>query len=67
MANIPAKSNLMAGENTDAVSSEDVPQTDGAVRRTCGHIIGVGVEASASDVGQVASKYPQRLVVICCP
>lgn len=58
------KSHLVTGENTDAVSGEDVPQTDGAVRRACGHVICVGMETSASDVGQVTGEYPQRLVVI---
>lgn len=57
----------MTSEDADAVSIEDVPEADGAVRRPRGHVIGVGVETSASDVSQVTGKHPQRLVVICRP
>lgn len=60
-------SDLVAGEDAHAASVQDVPQSDGAVRGTGGHVVGVGVEAGASHVGEVTGKYPQWLVVICCP
>lgn len=60
-------SDLVAGENADAVSSQDIPQPNGAIRRPCGDVVGVGVEAGASDISEVPRKHPERLVVICCP
>lgn len=60
-------SDLVAGENADAVSSQDIPEPNGAIRRPCGDVVGVGVEAGASDISQVPGKHPQRLVVIRCP
>lgn len=43
-------SDLVTGEDADAVSVQDIPEPDGAIRRPCGDIIGVGVEAGASDI-----------------
>lgn len=43
-------SDLVTGENADAVSAQDVPKSDGAIRRPRGHIVGVGVEAGAGDI-----------------
>lgn len=40
----------MTSEYADTVSVQDVPEADGAIRRPCGHVIGVGVETGASDV-----------------
>lgn len=44
------QSDLVTGEDADAVSVQDIPEPDGAIRRPCGHIIRVGVEAGASDI-----------------
>lgn len=63
----PVHSDLMTSENADTVSTEDIPEADGAVRWPCGQIVSVGMKTSASDISQVTSKYSQRLVVICCP
>lgn len=41
---------LMTSEYTDTVSTQDVPEADGAVRRSCGQIIGVGVETGTRDI-----------------
>lgn len=57
----------MTGENANTVPSQDVPQTNGTIGRASGHVVGVGVEARAGDVSQMARKYPQRLVVVCGP
>ncbi len=57
----------MTGEDADAVSIQDVPDSDGAIGRPRGDIVGVWVEAGAGNIGEVAREYPQRLVVICCP
>ncbi len=43
-------SDLVTGEDADAVSVQDIPEPDGAVRRPCDDVIGVGVEAGASDI-----------------
>lgn len=45
-----SRTDLMTSEYTDTVSGQDVPEADGAVRRSCGHIIGVGVETGTSDI-----------------
>lgn len=60
-------SDLVTGEDAHAVSIQDIPESDGAVGRTRGHVVGVGVEAGASDISEVARKHPQRLVVVRCP
>lgn len=44
-------SDLVTGEDTDAVSAQDIPEPDGAIRRPRDDIIGVGVKAGASDIG----------------
>lgn len=44
-------SDLVTGEDADAVSVQDIPEPDGAIRRPCYDIIGVWVEAGASDIG----------------
>ncbi|TNN71203.1 hypothetical protein EYF80_018551 [Liparis tanakae] len=49
------------------LSGGDVPESDGAVGGTRGHVVGVGVEAGARDIREVARKHPQRLVVVRCP
>lgn len=57
----------MTGEDANTIPSQDVPQPNGAIGRAGGHVVGVGVEAGAGDVSQMAGKYPQRLVVVCGP
>ena len=57
----------MPGEDADTVPGQDVPEPDGAVRGARGHVVGVGVEAGAGDVRQVAGEHPQGLVVVCGP
>lgn len=58
---------LVTCEDANTVSVQDIPQPDCAIRWTRGHIIRVWVEAGASDVRQVTSEHPQRLIVICNP
>lgn len=57
----------MTSEDSDTVSIEYVPEADGAIGRPSGHVVGVGMEPSAGDVGQVTGKYSQWLIVICRP
>lgn len=54
----------MTGEDPDTVPRQDIPEPDGAVRRACNHVVGVGVETGAGDISQVTGKYPQGLVVV---
>lgn len=44
-------SDLVTGENADAVSDQNIPEPNGAIGRPCGDIVGVWVEAGASDIG----------------
>lgn len=44
------RTDLMTSKYSDTVSSQDIPKADGAVRRSCGHIVRVGMEAAAGDV-----------------
>lgn len=60
-------SDLVTGEDADAVSSQDIPEPDGAIGRPCDDIVGVGVETCGSDISEVTRKHPQGLVVVCCP
>lgn len=66
-ANHLDSSHFVPGEDANTIPSQDVPQPNGAVGRAGGHVVGVGVEAGAGDVGQVAGEYPQRLVVVSGP
>lgn len=44
-------SDLVTSKNADAVSTQDIPYPNGAIRRPRGNVVGVGVEAGACDIG----------------
>lgn len=57
----------MPSEYSYTIAIQNIPEPYSPVCWARGNIVGVWMKSGTRHISKMASKYPQRLVVICCP
>lgn len=57
----------MSSEYSYTIPIQNIPEPHSPVCRARGNIVRVWMKSGTRHISKMASKYPQRLVVICCP
>lgn len=58
---------LVPSEDSYTVTIEDIPEPHSSVCRARSNIVRIWMKSSAIHISKMASKYPQRLIVIGSP